>query len=58
MLKNFSCNILNYDFNDNVFCSFDKRSADLEADADECHVIPNDKSTEFMLATVAEESGK
>ncbi|XP_075976867.1 dopamine D2-like receptor [Anticarsia gemmatalis] len=35
--------------------SFDKRSADLEADADECHVIPNDKSTEFMLATVAEE---
>ncbi|XP_063828759.1 dopamine D2-like receptor [Ostrinia nubilalis] len=37
--------------------SFDKRSADLEADADDCHVIPNDKSTEFMLATVAEESG-
>ncbi|XP_004925963.3 dopamine D2-like receptor [Bombyx mori] len=36
--------------------SYDKRSADLEADADECHVIPNDKSTEFMLATVAEES--
>ncbi|XP_049700138.2 dopamine D2-like receptor [Helicoverpa armigera] len=36
--------------------SFDKRSADLEADADDCHVIPNDKSTEFMLATVAEES--
>ncbi|RVE46651.1 hypothetical protein evm_008724 [Chilo suppressalis] len=36
--------------------SFDKRSADLEADADECHVIPNDKSTEFMLATVAEET--
>ncbi|KAG6464680.1 hypothetical protein O3G_MSEX014668 [Manduca sexta] len=36
--------------------SFDKRSADLEADADECHVIPNDKSTEFMLATVAEEN--
>ncbi|KAL0878797.1 hypothetical protein ABMA27_003827 [Loxostege sticticalis] len=37
--------------------SFDKRSADLGADADECHVIPNDKSTEFMLATVAEETG-
>ncbi|XP_072948777.1 dopamine D2-like receptor [Epargyreus clarus] len=36
--------------------SFDKRSAELEADADECHVIPNDKSTEFMLATVTEET--
>ncbi|KAM3961538.1 LOW QUALITY PROTEIN: dopamine D2-like receptor [Aphomia sociella] len=36
--------------------SFDKRSADLEADADDCHVIPNDKSTEFMLATVVEET--
>lgn len=41
-----------------ILCSFDKRSADLEADADECHVIPNDKSTEFMLATVAEETAK
>ncbi|GBP46343.1 Dopamine D2-like receptor [Eumeta japonica] len=36
--------------------SFDKRSVELEADADECHVIPNDKSTEFMLATVTEET--
>ncbi|CAH0726810.1 unnamed protein product, partial [Brenthis ino] len=34
--------------------SFDKRSVDLEADADECHVIPNDKSTEFMLAAVTD----
>ncbi|XP_038212587.1 dopamine D2-like receptor [Zerene cesonia] len=38
--------------------SFDKRSMELEADADECHVIPNDKSTEFMLATVTEETAK
>jgi hypothetical protein len=29
-----------------------------EADADECHVIVNDKSTEFMLATVVEETSK
>ncbi|XP_061717706.1 dopamine D2-like receptor [Cydia pomonella] len=29
--------------------SFDKRSVELE-DAEDCHVIPNDKSTEFMLA--------
>lgn len=27
-------------------------------DADNCHVIVNDKSTEFMLATVVEEAGK
>lgn len=27
-------------------------------DIDECHVIANDKSTEFMLATVVEETGK
>ncbi|XP_049875208.1 dopamine D2-like receptor [Pectinophora gossypiella] len=33
--------------------SFDKSA--LEADVDDCHVIPNDKSTEFMLATVKEE---
>lgn len=26
-----------------------------EADGDDCHVIINDKSTEFMLATVVEE---
>ncbi|CAG4961348.1 unnamed protein product [Colias eurytheme] len=38
--------------------SFDKRSIDLEADAELCHVIPNDKSTEFMLATVTEETAK
>ncbi|XP_050344650.1 dopamine D2-like receptor [Nymphalis io] len=38
--------------------SFDKRSVDLEADAEECHVIPNDKSTEFMLATVPEDKIK
>ncbi|XP_048483406.1 dopamine D2-like receptor [Plutella xylostella] len=36
--------------------SFDKRSLELEADADDCHIIPNDKSTEFMLATVTEET--
>ncbi|KAJ0176317.1 hypothetical protein K1T71_008491 [Dendrolimus kikuchii] len=36
--------------------SFDKRSADLEADADDCHVIPNDKSTDFMLSSVTEEA--
>ncbi|XP_014357553.2 dopamine D2-like receptor [Papilio machaon] len=38
--------------------SFDKRSVDLEADAEDCHVIPNDKSTDFMLAAVAEETIK
>ncbi|XP_068632286.1 dopamine D2-like receptor [Battus philenor] len=38
--------------------SFDKRSADMEAEADDCHVIPNDKSTEFMLASVTEETTK
>lgn len=27
-------------------------------DVDDCHVIVNDKSTEFMLATVVEETGK
>lgn len=27
-------------------------------DIDDCHVIVNDKSTEFMLATVVEETGK
>lgn len=27
-------------------------------DIDDCHVIINDKSTEFMLATVVEETGK
>lgn len=27
-------------------------------DVDDCHVIVNDKSTEFMLATVVEEAGK
>lgn len=27
-------------------------------DADDCHVIVNDKSTEFMLATVVEETSK
>lgn len=27
-------------------------------DIDDCHVIVNDKSTEFMLATVVEEAGK
>ncbi|VVC99734.1 unnamed protein product, partial [Leptidea sinapis] len=37
---------------------FDKRSIELDVDADECHVIPNDKSTEFMLATVTEETHK
>jgi hypothetical protein len=24
--------------------------------SDDCHIIPNDKSTEFILATVVEES--
>ncbi|CAH2041767.1 unnamed protein product, partial [Iphiclides podalirius] len=38
--------------------SYDKRSADLEAEADHCHVIPNDKSTEFMLASATEEGPK
>ncbi|CAK1542880.1 unnamed protein product [Leptosia nina] len=38
--------------------SFDKRSVELDVDVDECHVIPNDKSTEFMLATVTEETSK
>ncbi|XP_077290284.1 dopamine D2-like receptor [Arctopsyche grandis] len=32
-----------------------ERSPDV--DADECHVISNDKSTEFILATVVEEAG-
>lgn len=27
-------------------------------DIDDCHVIVNDKSTDFMLATVVEETGK
>lgn len=27
-------------------------------DADDCHVIVNDKSTEFILATVVEEASK
>lgn len=27
-------------------------------DVDDCHVIVNDKSTDFMLATVVEETGK
>lgn len=27
-------------------------------DVDDCHIIVNDKSTEFMLATVVEEAGK
>lgn len=27
-------------------------------DVDDCHVIANDKSTEFILATVVEEAGK
>lgn len=27
-------------------------------DVDDCHVIVNDKSTEFMLKTVVEETGK
>lgn len=30
----------------------------LSPDVDDCHVIVNDKSTEFMLATVVEEAGK
>ncbi|XP_045773790.1 dopamine D2-like receptor [Maniola jurtina] len=38
--------------------SFDKRSVDLEADADECHVIPNNKSTEFMLASLPDDKIK
>ncbi|XP_073945868.1 dopamine D2-like receptor [Choristoneura fumiferana] len=38
--------------------SFDKHSVELEADAEDCHVIPNDKSTEFMLATVADQPPK
>lgn len=31
---------------------------DASPDVDDCHVIVNDKSTEFMLATVVEETGK
>lgn len=27
-------------------------------DVDDCHIIANDKSTEFILATVVEEAGK
>nr|AAN15957.1 dopamine 2-like receptor DD2R-461 [Drosophila melanogaster] len=30
----------------------------ISPDIDDCHVIVNDKSTEFMLATVVEETGK
>ena len=33
---------------------FDK-DEDQERSPDDCHVIPNDKSTEFILATVVEE---
>lgn len=29
----------------------------ISPDIDDCHVIVNDKSTEFMLATVVEETG-
>ncbi|KAL7038832.1 hypothetical protein ACKWTF_009709 [Chironomus riparius] len=36
----------------------DDNAGSPEADADDCHVIVNDKSTEFMLATVVEETSK
>lgn len=36
----------------------DDDNAAASPDIDDCHVIVNDKSTEFMLATVVEEAGK
>ncbi|XP_022112843.2 dopamine D2-like receptor isoform X3 [Pieris rapae] len=36
--------------------SFDKRSVEMEVYTEECNVIPNDKSTEFMLATLTEQT--
>lgn len=36
----------------------DENAASPDPDVDDCHVIVNDKSTEFMLATVVEETGK
>lgn len=35
----------------------DPGGAAISPDIDDCHVIVNDKSTEFMLATVVEETG-
>ncbi|XP_031626590.1 dopamine D2-like receptor isoform X2 [Contarinia nasturtii] len=35
----------------------DENAASPDPDVDDCHVIVNDKSTEFMLATVVEETG-
>lgn len=49
-LTNFQMCFLSFSFY--MLCPF--RSPDV----DDCHVIVNDKSTEFMLATVVEEAGK
>jgi hypothetical protein len=33
-----------------------EKDGDRSPASDDCHIIPNDKSTEFILATVVEES--
>lgn len=39
-------------------CVFQINPLSRSPDVDDCHVIANDKSTEFILATVVEEAGK
>jgi dopamine D2-like receptor len=48
--------------NSNKISSLQEEEEEVEKDgdrspgSDECHIIPNDKSTEFILATVVEDS--
>jgi hypothetical protein len=57
-----SNNISSNNISSNNIVSLQEEEEEVEKDgdrspgSDDCHIIPNDKSTEFILATVVEDS--